>query len=206
MTKWLYDGEIRIQKLKIPPYGTNCYIVACPETNDAIIIDTPAEAQEFCWGARITRPIHCYYAYPSRHLGVFGSKNESRCTRGNTRAEAANLPRPRLTWIMTTTKVRTVSIDGVTHSRPSPGSICLLTASICSSGYAFSREDPVTPVLQCLQTANRKYTQKLLVLPEIPGLPRHAGIQLLKKQKGNLLLLPTARMQPTFAVTCCADC
>ena len=41
---WHYDGEIRIKKLEIQPFGANCYIVVCPQSGEGIIIDTPGEA------------------------------------------------------------------------------------------------------------------------------------------------------------------
>ena len=42
----LYDGEIKITKINMGPYDNNGYIVTCPETNEGIIIDTPAEAEK----------------------------------------------------------------------------------------------------------------------------------------------------------------
>ena len=41
-----YDGEIRINKTNMGPYNNNGYIVICPETNEGIIIDTPAEPEK----------------------------------------------------------------------------------------------------------------------------------------------------------------
>lgn len=41
-----YDGEIRITKINMGPYNNNGYIVACPETNEGVIIDTPAEPEK----------------------------------------------------------------------------------------------------------------------------------------------------------------
>ena len=41
-----YDGEVRINKINMGSYGNNGYIVVCPETNEGIIIDTPAEPEK----------------------------------------------------------------------------------------------------------------------------------------------------------------
>ena len=41
-----YDGEIRISKINMGPYDNNGYIVVCPETNEGVIIDTPAEPEK----------------------------------------------------------------------------------------------------------------------------------------------------------------
>ena len=41
-----YDGEIRITKINMGPYTNNGYILVCPETNEGVIIDTPAEPEK----------------------------------------------------------------------------------------------------------------------------------------------------------------
>ena len=40
-----YDGEVRIVKVNMGPYMNNGYIVSCPDTNEGILIDTPAEPE-----------------------------------------------------------------------------------------------------------------------------------------------------------------
>jgi glyoxylase-like metal-dependent hydrolase (beta-lactamase superfamily II) len=41
-----YDSEIRIIKINMGPYNNNGYVVACSETNEGVIIDTPAEPEK----------------------------------------------------------------------------------------------------------------------------------------------------------------
>ncbi len=41
-----YDGEVKIAKINMGPYDNNGYIVICPETNEGIVIDTPAEPEK----------------------------------------------------------------------------------------------------------------------------------------------------------------
>ena len=41
-----YDGEIKITKINMGPCNNNGYIVVCPETNEGVIIDTPAEPEK----------------------------------------------------------------------------------------------------------------------------------------------------------------
>jgi glyoxylase-like metal-dependent hydrolase (beta-lactamase superfamily II) len=40
-----YDGEVRIVKVNMGPFNNNGYIVSCPQTNEGILIDTPAEPE-----------------------------------------------------------------------------------------------------------------------------------------------------------------
>ena len=41
-----YDGEVRINKINMGSYDNNGYILVCPETNEGVIIDTPAEPEK----------------------------------------------------------------------------------------------------------------------------------------------------------------
>ena len=41
-----FEGEVRINKINMGPYDNNGYILVCPETNEGIIIDTPAEPEK----------------------------------------------------------------------------------------------------------------------------------------------------------------
>ena len=41
-----FDGDLKITKINMGPYNNNGYIVVCPETNEGVIIDTPAEPEK----------------------------------------------------------------------------------------------------------------------------------------------------------------
>ncbi len=41
-----YDGDVRITKVNMGPYDNNGYLLSCPETNEGILIDTPAEPEK----------------------------------------------------------------------------------------------------------------------------------------------------------------
>jgi len=41
-----FEGDVRINKINMGPYDNNGYILVCPETNEGIIIDTPAEPEK----------------------------------------------------------------------------------------------------------------------------------------------------------------
>ena len=54
MTAHYEDAGIRIHKLKCGPYDNNAYLIVCPETNDSLIIDTPADPSELVRAAKAT--------------------------------------------------------------------------------------------------------------------------------------------------------
>ena len=73
---WHYDGEIRIKKLEIQPFGTNCYLVVCPQSGEGILIDTPGEA------SRILREVKdikiTYIIITHTHFDHLGAFNDVR--------------------------------------------------------------------------------------------------------------------------------
>ena len=38
------DNIVQIERLEMPPFGTNAYIVTCQGTQDSALIDAPAQA------------------------------------------------------------------------------------------------------------------------------------------------------------------
>jgi glyoxylase-like metal-dependent hydrolase (beta-lactamase superfamily II) len=191
MTKWLYDGEIRIQKLKIPPYGTNCYIVACPETNDAIIIDTPAEASRIL--AEVQELHVRYIVITHTHHDHLGAFSEVRTKLGVPvaihTAEAANLPSPPDLTLKNDDKLRfgTVSMTVLHTPGHSPGSICLLTGKHLFVGDTLFPGGPGhTRTPSAFQQLIESITQKLLVLPEDTRVyPGHGRDTTIEKAKGE---------------------
>lgn len=47
-----YQGEVRIHKMTLGQYGTNCYLVACPRTGQGVAIDAPAQPEAILAQAR----------------------------------------------------------------------------------------------------------------------------------------------------------
>ena len=41
-----FSGDVIVKKINMGPYDNNGYILICPETNEGIIIDTPAEPEK----------------------------------------------------------------------------------------------------------------------------------------------------------------
>jgi glyoxylase-like metal-dependent hydrolase (beta-lactamase superfamily II) len=207
MTKWLYDGEIRIQKLKIPPYGTNCYIVVCPETNEAIIIDTPAEASRIL--AEVQELHVRYIVITHTHHDHLGAFSEVRTKLGVPvaihTAEAANLPSPPDLTLKNDDKLRfgTVSMTVLHTPGHSPGSICLLTGKHLFVGDTLFPGGPGhtrTPIafIHLIESI----TQKLLMLPEDTRVyPGHGRDTTIEKAKGEF----TAFANRPHAADLCGD-
>ena len=46
MTPYYQDNKIIIHKIKCGPYDNNSYVLVCPETNESLVIDAPANPEE----------------------------------------------------------------------------------------------------------------------------------------------------------------
>ena len=49
---------LKFEQLTVGSYGTNCYLLTCPDTNEALLIDPGADAEAIlalCEGAQVTR-------------------------------------------------------------------------------------------------------------------------------------------------------
>ena len=54
MSPHYQDDNITIHKYECGPYGNNAYLLVCPQTNESILIDTPAEPHKLIEAANAT--------------------------------------------------------------------------------------------------------------------------------------------------------
>lgn len=168
---WYYDKEIRIKKLDIPPYDTNCYIIACPVTREAAILDTPGEADIIVTEAKEVdvRYIIITHTHPD-HLGAFTAvKKKFGLPVAIHSAEAANLPStPDLILEDgNTINFGTVSLQVLHTPGHSPGSLCLLTGQHLFSGDTLFPGGPGnTRSPAAFKQIVNSITKKLFVLPD----------------------------------------
>jgi len=50
------NNGLQIERLQLGPFGTNAYILVCPETKESAIIDAPAEADKIIARLKDTTP------------------------------------------------------------------------------------------------------------------------------------------------------
>jgi glyoxylase-like metal-dependent hydrolase (beta-lactamase superfamily II) len=166
-----YDADIKIKKLKIPPYGTNCYIVACPDTGEAVIIDTPGEASIILTEAQ---ELHIRYIIITHthadHLGAFSQiRKKLGAPVAVNAAEATNLPSPPDLTFKNGDMLNfgTLSLTVIYTPGHSPGSICLLIGRHLFAGDTLFPGGPGhTRTPAAFKQIIESITQKLLVLPE----------------------------------------
>lgn len=169
--KWDYDAEIRIKKLTLSPYETNCYIVACPRTGEAVIIDAPGAASKILAESKElhVRYVIITHTHPD-HLGAFKNLREKLGVPVAVHAaEADGLPSPPDLILEdgNTLKFGTVTMSVLHTPGHSPGSICLLTGKHLFVGDTLFPGGPGhTANPAAFKLIIDSITQKLFVLPD----------------------------------------
>ena len=189
--RWYGDGKIKIKKLKIPPYGTNCYIVACPTTGEGIIIDTPGAAARIL---RESKEVHIRFIIITHthfdHLGAFAALRKTLGVPAVVHsAEAAKLPFPADSLLDggETINFGTLSLSVLYTPGHSPGSICLYSPGHLFSGDTLFPGGPGnTPNSRSFKQITQSITQKLFALPDNTKVyPGHGPGTTLGQEKQN---------------------
>ena len=186
---WHYDGEVRIKKLEISPFGTNCYIAACPQSGEGIVIDTPGEAGRILAQAGEVKVK--YIIITHTHLDHLGAFQEVRDGLGAQvaihRLEADMLPTPPDLTLedgdvlnFGTLSAKVLHTPG--HTR---GSLCLLVGKHLFSGDTLFPGGPgKTGTPEAFEQVVDSITRKLFVLPdETPVYPGHGEDTVLSREK-----------------------
>ncbi len=186
---WYYDGEIRIKKLEIQPYANNCYIIACPQTGQAVILDTPGEAATILAQAEDVSVSYIIITHTHRdHLGAFEEvRRKLKAPVAVHPAEAANLPSPPDLTLDDgdTINFGTVRLSVLHTPGHSPGSLCLLTGQHLFAGDTIFPGGPgKTRNTIAFEQVVSSITTKLFVLPdETRVYPGHGADTILGKEK-----------------------
>jgi len=186
---WHYDGEIRIKKLKIAPYDTNCYIIVCPQSGEGVLIDTPGEydrilAEVADISIKYTIITHTHFD----HLGAFRKVREKLSVPVAVHAlEASALPSPpdlslRDGDVLDFGGVNLKVLHTPGHT---PGSICLLYGKHLFSGDTLFPGGPGnTRTPADFEQIVDSIARKLLILPdETLVYPGHGDGTTLAKEK-----------------------
>ncbi len=186
---WHYDAEIRIKKLETAPFGTNCYIIVCPQSGEGVIVDTPGEATKILAQAEGIRVRHIIITHTHLdHLGAFQEvRDKLKAPVAIHSLEARQLPSPPdmtledgIVLNFGTVRLRVLHTPGHT-----PGSLCLLTGKHLFSGDTLFPGGPGktrSPV--AFEQIVNSITEKLFILPdETVVYPGHGDDTVLAKEK-----------------------
>lgn len=187
--RWHYDDAVRIKKLSTQPFGTNCYIVACPRTGIGVVIDTPGEAGRILAEVADVKVEHIIITHThADHLGAFQEVRDGlRAPVAVHRLEASALP---ATPDLTLEGGDAVTFGSITlkvlHTPGhTPGSVCLVTGKHLFSGDTLFPGGPgKTRDPAALEEIVTSITEKLFVLPDDTMVhPGHGDDAILGEEK-----------------------
>ena len=163
------DDRIVIHKLKCGPYDNNAYLLVCPETNESIVIDTPADPGELIEAAGATTVMAILITHNhSDHIAGFGEVTSAiDAPVGIGEADGHALSRSADFFLEDGREVRagTVGLRCISTPGHTPGSTCLVADSHVFTGDTLFPGGPgKTRAPENLKQIIDSITQKLFVL------------------------------------------
>ena len=189
MTTIIDDENIRIDKLQLGPYGTNCYVVVCQQTQTSLVIDAPAESDQIVAQLKNTDPRYILLTHD--HMDHTGALSALRSKLGVPLAahildSASISPAPEIsledgvTISLGDLEFRVLHTPGHT-----PGSLCFLGGRYLFSGDTLFPGGPgKTRSPAAFQQIIGSLNQKIFVMPDDTQVyPGHGDITNLGKEK-----------------------
>ena len=132
------DAGIRIHKIKCGPYDNNAYLLVSPDTNDSIIIDTPADPAELVRAAEATnvKAILITHNHLDHIQGFTEVTSAIASPVGIGAADAGALPRPPDLVLRDGDEITAgaVVLKAVSTPGHTPGSTCFVVGNRLFSG------------------------------------------------------------------------
>jgi glyoxylase-like metal-dependent hydrolase (beta-lactamase superfamily II) len=166
-----YDGEVRVTKINMGPYNNNGYILTCPETNEGIIIDTPAEPEKLLneIGDTKIQAILITHRHQDHLLGFDEITGAVQAPVGIGINDAEVLPRPPQLELKEGMSVKFGNRELQVLDTPghTDGAVCLLVGKHLFSGDTLFPGGPgKTRSPEALRQVIDSITKKLLVLSD----------------------------------------
>ena len=166
-----YDGELKITKINMGPYNNNGYIVICPETNEGVIIDTPAEPEKLLGaiGDVQIKSILITHKHQDHLLGFDEITGAVQVPVGIGTDDADGLPRPPQLDLKDGMVIKFGNQEMTVLDTPghTEGATCFLIGKHLFSGDTLFPGGPgKTRSPEALQQVIDSITKKLLILPD----------------------------------------
>jgi len=166
-----YDAEVKITKINMGPYNNNGYIVICPETNEGIIIDTPAEPEKLLGaiGDVQIKSILITHKHQDHLLGFDEITGAVQVPVGIGTDDADGLPRPPQIDLKDGMVIKFGNQEMTVLDTPghTEGATCFLIGKHLFSGDTLFPGGPgKTRSPEAFQQVVDSITKKLLVLPD----------------------------------------
>jgi hydroxyacylglutathione hydrolase len=194
MTTVVEDNAMRLERLELGPFGTNAYIIGCPETRESVLVDAPAEATVITDRLRNTTPR--YILLTHNHMDHVGALAELRAELKVPLAvhisDAGGLrPAPEILLndgdIIRLGELKLTVLHTPGHT---PGSLCFKLGHYLISGDTIFPGGPgKTSSPDDFGRILKSITEKIFVLPDDTQIyPGHGDSTVVKKEKDEFAI------------------
>jgi hydroxyacylglutathione hydrolase len=202
MSNIVNDEAIRIDKLQLGPYGTNCYIVICSHTKDSLVIDAPAHADEIAAKLEGTRPKYILLTHDHMdHTGALAAlRSKLNVPLGAHTLDSSQVsPSPEISLKDgDTISLGNLVLDVLHTPGHTPGGLCFKTGVRLFSGDSIFPGGPgKTRSPANLEQLIESLKAKIFVLPDNTQIyPGHGEITVLKKEKEEFSVFESREHRP----------
>lgn len=183
------DGDIRIERLPLGPFGTNSYILVCLKTNDSVVVDAPGETDQVLESLKGTNPR--YILMTHNHLDHTGGLKDLKAQLGVPiaahEADSAGLPvePDELLSGGDTIPLGNINLEVLHTPGHTPGGLCFRAGKYLISGDTiFSGGPGKTWAPENLRTIIASILDQIFVLPNDTEIfPGHGPSTVLETEK-----------------------
>jgi hydroxyacylglutathione hydrolase len=189
MTTIVNEKDIRIERLVLSPYETNCYILVCQKTRDSLVVDAPADANRIIDALQGTRPRYILLTHDHYdHTGTLVSlRSRLKVPLAAHPADAADLKTPPEIVLKDddTLTLGNLKIAALHTPGHTPGSLCFKTGKYLIAGDTIFPGGPgKTWSSGDFKKIIASITGKILTLPDDTEIyPGHGDGTTVKKSK-----------------------
>jgi hydroxyacylglutathione hydrolase len=189
MTIIFDDNTIRLERLELGPFGTNAYIIGCPETQESVLVDAPAEPKVIIdkLGSATLKYILLTHNHID-HLGALAQlRAELEVPLAAHAADTSNLTPPPEILLNDGDVIRLGELKFTVLHTPghTPGSLCFKVGHYLISGDTLFPGGPgKTGSPDDFRQIIKSITEKIFVLPDDTQIyPGHGDSTVVEKEK-----------------------
>lgn len=198
------DNILKIKRLQLGSFGTNCYIIKCLKTQKGVLIDAPAEADKIL---EQLEGIDINYIFLTHdHTDHVGALSELRQKLGVPLAahplDAESLPSPMETSLSDgdLLSIGELKIKALHTPGHTPGSLCFLLRDYLFSGDTLFPGGPgKTWSPSDFKIIINSITTKIFVLPEDTKIyPGHGNSTIISEEKKKFSIFSSKARDPNL--------
>jgi hydroxyacylglutathione hydrolase len=189
MSTIIDEKAIRIERLVLSPYETNCYIVVCKKTGASLVVDAPADASSIIAALQDTNPKYILLTHDHYdHTGTLTSlRARLKVPLAAHTADSASLKTPPEIYLKDGDILKPGSLKVITLHTPghTPGSLCFKIGKYLIAGDTIFPGGPGhTETPENFRQIIKAITGKILTMPDDTAIyPGHGDGTTVKKVK-----------------------